>query len=470
MKVALLLTPSIFKRSPLIGLAYLSAYLRSRGHEVTALDLNAEVNWPFNDNEAKWQDKVFAQEFLSANNSSIGSFAERVLRTDARIIGFSVWRPTKYASLALAKEIKKRDKDRIVVFGGPEPSFSGEELIGYDTVDAIILGEGEQTLAELATSYKNSNGIGFCPGAILKKNGKIINCGLREEIGSLDGLPFPDYSDFDLKLYRNPHVLSIMFYRGCIRRCAFCNTSVIWKRFRSRSAESIFSEMKFQVNRYPQIHKFEVDDTALNLNLSELSKLCDLIIASGLKINWGGSALIRAEMDSRLIKKMAQAGCNCLGFGLESASQKVVNRMGKGFKIEDAERVIRDTHNAGIETVLGIIVGFPCETQEDFQETVDFIRRNRDFISKINSPGECYVCNDSYMHLHPEEFGIIPDPQGRGEYWRSKDGANTHEVRKGRKEVFDRFLDTLGVSSGNYATVYKKDKDAMGDIPHGRAG
>lgn len=457
MKIALVLTPSIFKRSPLIGLAYLSAYLRARGHEVTVLDLNAEVDWPFNDSEAKWQDRVFIKEFLSANNSSINSFAEMILRTDARIIGFSVWGPTKYVSLALAKEIKERDKDRVVVFGGPEPSFSGEELIGNDAVDAIILGEGEQTLEELSASYENSNGIDFCRGAVLKKDGKIIDCGFREEIGSLDGLPFPDYSDFDLKLYRNPHVLSIMFYRGCIRRCAFCNTSVIWKKFRSRSAENIFSEMEFQANRYPQIHKFEVDDTALNLNLSELSKLCDLIIAKGLKVNWGGSALIRGEMDSKLIKKMARAGCNCLGFGLESASQKVVNSMGKGFKIEDAERVIRDTHNAGIETILGIIAGFPCETEKDFQETIDFIKRNKDFISKINSPGECCVCNNSYMHVHPEEFGIILDPQGGGEHWRSKDGLNTHEVRQNRREVFNRFLDSLGILSGNYTTVYSKD-------------
>lgn len=456
MKVVLVLTPSIFKRSPLIGLAYLCAYLRERGHEVTILDFNAELDWPFNDSEEKWKDREFLRQFLSDNEDCVKSLAERILDTEAGIIGFSIWASTKYVSLALAEAIKKKDKSRLVVFGGPEPSFSGDELIRNECVDVVVYGEAEETLAELVSLYEGSAKIDFCAGAILKNNGKIINCGHRKEINDLDSLPFPDYSDFDLRRYNNLHALSLMFYRGCIRRCAFCNTSVTWKKFRSRSAESIFNEMQFQLKKYPQIQKFEIDDTALNLNIAELSRLCDLIISNGLKISWGGSALIRKEMDSELIKKMANAGCSCLGYGLESASQKVVDSMGKGFKIEDAERVICDTYNAGIETILGIIIGFPCETDEDFQETVEFIKRNKNFISKINFPGECYVCNNNYMHLHPEKFDVVLDQNGRGEHWASKNGKNTHQIRQKRIETFNNFLNSLNISSGNYATVYRR--------------
>ena len=443
----------------MIGLGYLSAYLRERGHQVEIFDLNTEMDVSFDYDEQKWNDKKFVEGFVSERKDKIDSLLAEIMGNNPEIIGFSVWATTRHFSLMLAKRIKQKYKDKLIVFGGPECSFTGNDLISQEEVDVIVYGEGEGTFADIVEIYDKKRKIDFCPGALIKNNRDIADCGLRGEIENLDSLPFPDYTDFSLFKYYSPYSISMAFYRGCLRRCVFCNCAITWKKFRSRTAKNIFDEMIYQYKKFPHLRKFEIDDTAINLNLPMISELCDLIIANGFRMRWGGSALVRREMDTELIRKMAKAGCNCLGFGLESGSQKVVDMMGKGFRIEDAERVMRDTYDAGIETILGIIIGFPGETEEDFRMTLEFIKRNKAFISKVNFPSECCIGCNSYMKNHPEKFDAVLEPNNEGNNWYSKDGSNTHEIREKRIETFNKFLNVLGVPLGSYATVYQEQND-----------
>ncbi|MFA5388671.1 MAG: radical SAM protein [Candidatus Omnitrophota bacterium] len=458
MRINLVLAPAIFKRAPLIGLAYLSAYLRKKGHEVSVIDLNAELPWPEQDNEIRWLDAGFIERVAAEKEELADSLADRILGNDPGIIGFSAWVSTKNFSLALAGKIKRKDPRRVIVLGGPECSFSPEELIGHNAIDAIIMGEGEETLAELASGYESGDGLRACAGSKIKINNDIVDGGQRKEMRDLDSLPFPDYSDFNFDNYINKNTLPMVFYRGCLRRCVFCNTSVTWKTFRSRSAGNIFEEMIYHTGRFPGLAKFDVDDTAINLDTVVISELCDLIIANGFKINWGGMALIREEMTGGLLKKMAKAGCNCMGYGLESGSQKIIDSIGKGFRIDTAERVIRDTYGAGIETILAIIIGFPGETEKDFEDTLKFIQRNRDFISWIHSPSECCIGCNSFMQNNPDKFGAVIDPEN-GENWRSVDGYNNHDMRQKRIRIFNEFLVSIGVRRSSYSNVHKNVSD-----------
>ena len=461
MKIALVICPALFKRCPLIGLGYLSAYLRQEGHQVNIFDLNTEIEVPFDHDEQKWSSKEFVERFISEQQNKIPSLVDKILENDPEVIGFSVWATTRHASLMIARIIKERSREKIIVFGGPECSFTASDLIRQEQVDVVVYGEGEKTFIDIVEMCDKKGKIDFCPGAFIKNNGDARDCGFREEIENLDSLPFPDYSDFSLFKYYSPYSISMAFYRGCLRRCVFCNCAITWKNLRSRTAKNIFDEMIYQYRKFPHLRKFEVDDTAINLNLPMVSELCDLIIANGFRMRWGGSALVRREMDTELIRKMAKAGCNCLGFGLESGSQRVVDMMGKGFRTEDAERVIRDTYEAGIETILGIIIGFPGETEEDFQMTLEFIKRNKAFISKVNFPSECCIGCNSYMKNHLEKFDVVLEPNNEGNAWYSKDGTNTHKTREKRIETFNNFLNALGVPLGSYATVYQ-EKNIIG--------
>jgi radical SAM superfamily enzyme YgiQ (UPF0313 family) len=453
MKIALVLCPALYKRCPLIGLGYLSSYLRAKDYDVDIFDLNTMIEIPYEEREDYWGDRKFVERYISSNLRLLESLADRIMQSNTEIIGFSIWTTTKYFSLALARAIKQRDNNRLIVFGGPDCSFSTQELMADGAVDIVVYGEGEETLYEIAEIYRNYRKINSCAGTVIKNNDNLINCGFRDEIENLNSIPFPDFSDFLLNNYYLPNTLPITFYRGCSRRCVFCNASVTWRRFRSRTAENIYKEMRYRKILYPGLKKFEIDDTALNLNLKMISRLCDLIIADGFRIDWGGAAIIHPDMDFALLKKMAKAGCKSLAYGLESGAQDVIDSMRKGFKIEDAERLICDTYHAGIEVDLNIIIGFPNETEYEFQQTMEFIRRNRAYISFISFPSECWIGNQTFLHLHPEEFNVEPGKWGN--LWQTKNGRNTHQVRQQRIEVFNNFVSSLGLPLHNYATTVK---------------
>lgn len=453
MKIALVISPVLYKRCPLVGLGYLSSYLKSRGHDVDIFDLNTMIKIEDDGNEACWGEQRFVEDYISNNLNLLEPLVGKILESNAEVIGFSIWTTTKFISLDIARIIKQRDKNRLIVFGGPECSFSAKELIADDAVDVVVNGEGEETLLEAIELYKKQRKIDFCAGATIKSNGSIVNCGFRPEIENLDNIPFPDYSGFLLDKYYLSDFLPITFYRGCRRRCVFCNASVTWKRFRSRSAENIYKEMAQQKKIYPNLIKFEVDDSALNLNLKMVDRLSELMAVNGLRIDWGGAAIIDPDMDFGLLKKMAKAGCRSLAYGLESGSQNVINGMRKNFRIEDAQRLIRDTHRAGIEVDLNIVIGFPNETEDDFIKTLEFIKRNRDFITVVSFPSECWIGNQTYLHTHPEEFNVELRPEGH--QWQSKDGTNTHQVRQERIKIFNALIISLGLSLHNYATTMK---------------
>lgn len=453
MKVALVLCPVLFKRCPLIGLGYLYSYLKLMDYDVEIFDLNTTIEIEEEGREDYWGDGIFVERYIWENPGLLESWSEKILQSNADIIGFSIWTTTRHLSLALARIIKQKDNNKLIVFGGPECSFSAQELIVDDAVDIVVYGEGEETLREIIELYKRYGRIDFCAGTVIKNNGKIIDCGFRAEIENLDNLLFPDFSNFSLDKYYLSNTLPITFYRGCSRRCVFCNASVTWRKFRSRTAENIYKEMIYQKKLYPNLTKFEVDDTALNLNLKMISELCDLIIDNGFKIDWGGSAIIHPDMDHALLEKMAKAGCKSLAYGLESGSQDVIDSMRKNFKIEDAQRLIRDTHSAGMQVDLNIIIGFPNETEFNFKQTMEFIKNNREFIFFVSFPSECWIGNQTYLYTHPEEFDVRLGSEGH--LWQSKDRINTHQIRTERIKIFNDFINSLGLSLHNYATTIK---------------
>jgi len=154
LKICIILAPSLFKRCPLIGLGYLSAYLRERGHQIKIFDLNTEMDVTFDYDEQKWNDKEFVEGFISEKQDEIKTLLAKIMGNNPDIIGFSIWATTRHFSLMLAKTIKQEYKDKLIVFGGPECSFTGSDLIRQEGVDVVVYGEGEKTFAEIVEMYE----------------------------------------------------------------------------------------------------------------------------------------------------------------------------------------------------------------------------------------------------------------------------------------------------------------------------
>lgn len=455
MKTALIQCPAWGRQNPPLALSMLSAYLRSRGKEVYNFDLNNELFHQVKEedkqlwllsNESFWDNRSKALKFKSDYSELMGSFIDKILTTEADIIGFSIFNSSKELSLLMAKEIKDRAKDKIIIFGGPDcfPHMEGLQIINEGSIDAMVIGEGEVTLGELVSQIDSLGKINFCRGAWIKKENKVIDCGNSESFADLNKLPFADFSDFSLGLYEEPNRLPIYLSRGCPNSCVYCNENIYWRGYRSRSGERVFEEMKYQLKIHSQVRHFDFADQLVNGNPWELVRLADLIIKEGLKITWAGQAIIRPYMTSELLDKLKQSGCICLAYGMESGSQRILNLMKKGFTVEVAQRVLSDTHKAGIHVVVNFMFGFPGETETDFKKTLDFVDKNRECISTVNpSPSYTAIGKSSYLYNNASEFNI--DLSSGHLFWKSKNGDNTYEIRKSRYKTFCRLVDSLGI-------------------------
>jgi radical SAM superfamily enzyme YgiQ (UPF0313 family) len=308
-----------------------------------------------------------------------------------------------------------------------------------------VVGEGEETLKELLEVYAHTGRISNVKGALTKTNTgfPVERLEFREEIEHLESLPFPDFSDFNLKKYAG-RAFPIMTSRGCVARCAFCGDWPYRKKFRFRKAENIFLELKHGVEKFG-IRDFLFSDSLINGNLYELERLADLIIDNKLNIIWKGLARVSKHMDLDLLVKMKKAGCLWLCYGIESGSQKVVNDMNKMFLLKDAQINLADTVKAGIEAYVNFFVGFPTETWIDFLKSLNFIYRNRKNITVV-CPGQqpCGIPAGSDLEKEASKFNIADKLFLNS--WRTRYFTNTLIHRELRFRLMKEFVSMLKLS------------------------
>lgn len=222
------------------------------------------------------------------------------------------------------------------------------------------------------------------------------------------------------------------------------------------SGERMFAEVAYQVKRFPKVDYFYFIGSLLNGDIKALSKFCDLVIQNNLKIRWAGQPIVRPEMTKEFLQNMRKAGCEWLGYGIESGSQKVLDKINKRFSIKLAEQVLKDTHDVGIQVQANFMFGIPTETEEDFKETLNFLKRNRDSIdSVLASQSFCVIDKGTYLYNHPEEFGI--KDREHHLYWEA-DGGNTYQERFRRYEEFCQFALSLGLPETSGLLRVKPDK------------
>ncbi|MFA5163749.1 MAG: radical SAM protein [Patescibacteria group bacterium] len=467
MKIALIQCPVWGTYDPPLALAQLSACLKKDGHEICALDLNIELYLSRQENYKNtwaWEQSLFwynqecVSKFLADNKDTINKYVEQIVDGGYGVVCFSVTAASKLSSLELARSIKKRNKGIIIIFGGTlffDRNFI-KVILSDASVDIVACGEGEVTLSELARLIENKEHLDACRGIAFKNKGIRVNPE-RPLIGDLDDLPFLDFSQLPLSNYDDKGHVAFLSSRGCWQQCVFCSSRTFWAGYRRMSAKRIFDEIHFHYKNNDEVRHIDFLDLMFNGDIEELNSFCDLMIGSELKgrICWAANAIIRPEMTPALLNKMKAAGCKHLIYGIESGSQKVLNLMKKRYRIEDADIVIKATHEAGIVVTANFMFGFPGESEEDFGQTLGFLKRNARYLDRAYpSRTFCALEEDSYLHAHLEEFGIKPNPPNHL-YWESLDSQNTYPERLRRCEEFCNLASSLGieVASGVQTSV-----------------
>jgi len=356
-KIALVNTPVLEGVShhppfPPLGLAYMAAVLEQNDFEVKIYDCPVcELN----------------HEKLKAELDSF----------QPTIVGISSMTPTIDSALKSARVAKEVDPDIKVLMGGPHVSFADKQILADEkAVDVIVRGEGEETLLEIAKQSPELQKVNEIKGITFRKDNQIIQTPSRPFIQNLDALPRPAYKYLQIEKYRitGRKLLPIMTSRGCPYQCPFCVASQMFGAgFRARSPKNVLDELEWLRDEYGAEGISFQDDT-LTFDKKRTIEICDGIIERKINLPWGCGT--RADAVTKdLLAKMSKAHCNEIYFGVESGCQRILDSLKKKVTTEQCESAIKWAKEAGMFVTAAVILGYPGETKETMQETLDFIRK-----------------------------------------------------------------------------------------------
>jgi anaerobic magnesium-protoporphyrin IX monomethyl ester cyclase len=356
MKILLINPPSGIENPLLpLGLAYIAAVLEKNNIPVDVLDADA----------------------LRMTNKDI---EKTILELKPEIIGITMMTATFYISQKIIKLIKEVLPESLIIAGGAHPSsLPKQTLKSIPEIDIIVREEGEITFLELIKALKEKKPLNNVKGICYKENKDIVCTPPQSPIENLDSIPFPLREKFPLEKYKthppygrkNPY-MHLITSRGCPFNCAFCSKAVFGKRLRTRSAKNVVDEVEYLVEKYGVKEiKFYDDDFTIDMKRAE--EICQEIIKRKINIVWSCTTRVNLINES-LLKIMKKSGCWLISYGVESASQELLNSIRKGITIKQIKQAFSWTRKAGIRTLAYFMVGLPGETRKTIEESIQFAK------------------------------------------------------------------------------------------------
>ncbi|MDD5005321.1 MAG: radical SAM protein [Candidatus Omnitrophica bacterium] len=381
--ILFLLGPHWLKVPPL-SLIFLENFLSANGFKTKIIDLNIISYNLLKLPGKEWlslnpelENNIFSR-IKKGHAGLIGELIRQISNSKAKVLGFSLYSRNHKATMDLIGEIIHATKSKTFVFGGPEILFEYHRKTFFEQINSdnsyFVLGEGELPLLNICEHIYNSKSLNTAS----YKNKRII---MYDEIADLNALPLLDFNGFDLKNY-NSWALPLFSSRGCIKRCSFCSECKLYKTFRQHSPEYMAELIKSLVTKHG-ITTFSFHDSLINADWDWLDKFCSLLIKENQRIKWEAQLAIRKDTPEDLFKKMKDSGCYNLFVGLESASDKILKLMHKGYDADEAKEFFRKLSCAGLQFEVSLITGFPGENEEDFRKTLEFLKENKKYIPKI---------------------------------------------------------------------------------------
>lgn len=287
--------------------------------------------------------------------------------------------------------IKSQDPGIVTVAGGPHANTMPSNIIKDKNLDYIVLNEGEITLPLLLKALEKGEPVDNIEGIVFKKGEEVVVTKPRPFIEDLDGIPFPawdlidhtpySYRFLDNSPYRINYVqvrqnsMPMFTSRACPFNCIYCH-KIFGKRFRAQSPERVLKEIDTLYEEF-NIRQFDFYDDIFNMDKNRALSILKGIAhrrQAGKDIKLSFFNGIRGDiLDGLTVKAFKDAGTFMIPYAVETASPRLQKLIKKNIKLDKLKRIIDLTSKMNIITVGFAMLGFPTETQEEVQATIDFM-------------------------------------------------------------------------------------------------
>jgi anaerobic magnesium-protoporphyrin IX monomethyl ester cyclase len=297
-------------------------------------------------------------------------------------------------------------------------------------VDAVVLGEGEETMAELVKTWSAGGDPQTVPGLALPGSDGPRKTAPRELVASLDDLPVPDRREFKLADYANTvfmkdlcgavglpargyadRVGTMIASRGCVGNCRFCSTHKIWgHRYRLRNPLAVVDEMEM-LHREHGCRLIAFVDDIFSVDRGQVIALSRELARRRLDLVWAFETSVH-HVDEEMLTEARRSGCVFIAFGVESGSARILKQLGKKDDVEAIERAFATCRQTGIKAGAFMMVGYPGEDDETVEETLRLVERIRPALLVTQIP---MLFPGSELYQLAVDQGLIDDS-----YWLSQ--------------------------------------------------
>ncbi|MBP7652112.1 radical SAM protein [Candidatus Dependentiae bacterium] len=360
-----------------IGLLYISSYLKKK------LSDSVDVNIIDAVSETGVKKKINHYQY----GLTIHEIADKVNEINPDMVGLTnMFSMRKSEMFRLAEIIKKKNKEIKITVGGIYPTIFPELTLKSEYIDYLIIGEGEESFAQLIKNIINNSPLNNIDGIGYKQNKNIVINPKSIFINNLDEIPFPDresinfnfYNNYKMKLYGLgfKRKASIITSRSCPNRCSFCSMYLSHgPKWRSRSAENVVDEILYLKKHFLIDELFVMDDN-FSFDKNRTIQICEKIIKQNIKIKWNTpNGLSAKTLDLETLQIMKKSGCHRICIAIESGDSYIRNKIiGKGISDEKIKEVVENANKAGLSIFAYYIIGMPGETEESFNKTISQIK------------------------------------------------------------------------------------------------
>lgn len=344
----------IMRPYPPLGILYISSYLNNQGIS----------------------NSVFDTTFSSTEEFKLHLITER-----PSVIAFYTNLMTKVKVIELISFIKTTPEIRHIkiILGGPDVTHNCDKYL-MNGADVIVIGEGEQTMAELVPALEKNEDLSLINGiAFFNSNQTLIRTKGREKMKSLEDLPLPNRAAIPIEKYletwkkfHGQSSMTVSTQRGCPYTCKWCSTAVYGQSYRRRPANKVAAELKYLKETYKPDAVWFVDDV-FTVSHKWLQEFHDEVIAQDAVIPF--ECITRAErLNDEVLTLLKNAGCFRIWIGAESGSQDIIDEMDRRVDVDVVKTMIQKTNAFGIETGTFIMLGYPKETIEDINKTIQYLK------------------------------------------------------------------------------------------------